>query len=73
MNNTNKQKNSFKTAEVITLVLITCVVSLLMGIIISKPNQKQNYKLADEGIQNFIEQYNYIVDNYYKEVNKSRK
>ena len=70
MNNTNKQKNSFKTAEVITLVLITCVVSLLMGIIISKPNQKQNYKLADEGIQNFIEQYNYIVDNYYEEVDK---
>lgn len=70
MNKENKHKTSFRTAEVVTLVLITCVVSLLMGIIISKPNQKQSYELADEEIQNFIEQYNYIVNNYYEEVDK---
>lgn len=70
MNKENKYKTSFRTAEVVTLVLITCVVSLLMGIIISKPNQKQSYELADEEIQNFIEQYNYIVNNYYEEVDK---
>ena len=70
MNKENKHKTSFRTAEVVTLVLITCIVSLLMGIIISKPNQKQSYELADEEIQNFIEQYNYIVNNYYEEVDK---
>ena len=70
MNKENKHKTSFRTAEVVTLVLITCIVSLLMGIIISKPNQKQSYELADEEIQNFIEQYNYIVNNFYEEVDK---
>lgn len=67
-----KHTPTFRTAEVITLVIITCVVSLLMGIIISKPNKEQNYKLtqADEEVQNFIEQYNYIVENYYGDIDK---
>ena len=67
-----KHNPTFRTAEVITLVIITCVVSLLMGIIISKPNKDQNYELtqADEEIQNFIEQYNYIVENYYGDIDK---
>jgi len=67
-----KYNPTFRTAEVITLVIITCVVSLLMGIIISKPNKDQTYKLtqADEEIQNFIEQYNYIVENYYGNIDK---
>ena len=66
----NKFKPTFKTAEVVTLVFITCVVSLLMGIIISKPNQTQNYELADDEILNFIKQYNYIVNNYYEKVDR---
>lgn len=65
-----KNTNSFKTAEVITLVLITCVVSLLMGYIISKPHRTETYEIADENLQNFIQQYNYIVDNYYEDVDK---
>jgi len=67
-----KHTPTFRTAEVITLVIITCVVSLLMGIIISKPNKDQNYEItqADEEIQNFIEQYNYIVENYYGDIDK---
>jgi len=71
-NGEKKSTPTFRTAEVATLVIITCVVSLLMGIIISKPNQSQTYELteADEEIQNFIEQYNYIVENYYGEINK---
>lgn len=67
-----KNTPTFKTAEVVTLVIITCIVSLLMGIIISKTNESQKYELieADAEIQNFIEQYNYIVENYYGEVDK---
>lgn len=67
-----KHTPTFRTAEVITLVIITCLVSLLMGIIISNPNKTQMYELtqADEEIQNFIEQYNYIVENYYGDIDK---
>lgn len=70
-----EEKNNtptFKTAEVVTLVIITCIVSLLMGIIVSKTNESPTYELiqADAEIQNFIEQYNYIVENYYGEVDK---
>lgn len=71
-NSKQKKTPTFKTAEVVTLVIITCIVSLIMGIIISKPDKTKDYKLvaADEEIQEFIEQYNYIIDNYYGEVNK---
>lgn len=68
----NKSTNGFKTAEVVTLVLITCVVSLLMGYIISKPHKTEVYEVADENLQNFIKQYNYIINNYYEDVDQEK-
>lgn len=66
----NRSTPTFKTAEVITLVIITCLVSLLMGVFISSNHKSPNYELADQELQDFIKQYNYIVDNYYGEVDK---
>jgi len=72
MKRNKKNKPAFRTAEVITLVILTCVVSLLMGIIISSPKEPEYYELseADKEIQNFLKQYNYIVENYYGEIDK---
>ena len=49
----NKQYPTFKTAEVVVLVIITCFVSLLMGIIITNPNKNIDYQLtkADKELQ----------------------
>lgn len=71
MKKDKKINPTFKTAEVITLVLITCVVSLFMGFLISE-SDKQEYKPADREVQDFIKQYNYIVNNYYEEVDKAK-
>lgn len=72
MKKDSKNIPSFKTAEVITLVLITCVVSLLMGILVAKSNKDDGYQLVDKEIQEFIKQYDYIVDNYYEDVDKEK-
>ena len=67
--NKKSRKNTpvFRTAEVVTLVLITCVVSLLMGIIICEPNEILSDISNDTTpeLQKFIEEYNYIIENYY--------
>ena len=67
--NKKSRKNTpvFRTAEVVTLVLITCVVSLLMGIIICEPNEILSDISNDTTpeLQKFIEEYNYIIKNYY--------
>lgn len=70
----NRQGQSFKSAEVVTLVIITCIVSLLMGIIISEPefSSYDEFTKTDSELQNFIEQYDYIVNNYYGEADKKK-
>ncbi len=67
-----KNKNSFTTSEVIFLVIVTCIVSLLMGFIISKNNQKKSYGVKDKNLQEFIENYNYVIDNYYEKIDTKK-
>ena len=65
-----KEKNNiFTTKEVVTLVIITCIVSFVMGAIFFG-NGSSGTKLLDSNLNEFIEQYDYIVENYYEEVNK---
>ena len=64
-----KENKNFKTFEVVVLILITAIISCLMGGVIA-------YKLniggeKDAELQDFIKNYNYIVDNYYDTVDKS--
>jgi len=74
MKKEKKYTTVFKTAEVVTLVIITCLVSLLMGIIISNSDgkNKQIFSKTNSKIQRFLEQYDYIVENYYGEVDKEK-
>ncbi|MEI3529499.1 MAG: S41 family peptidase [Bacilli bacterium] len=61
--------SAFATKEVVTLVIITCIVSFIMGAIFFGNDSGSN-KLLDNELNEFIEQYDYIVNNYYEDVDK---
>lgn len=62
-------KKNFNYKEVIFLVILTCVVSLWMGNAI-KLNKIEPKTESDDYLKEFEENYQYILDNYYDEVNK---
>lgn len=62
-------KKNFNYKEVIFLVILTCVVSLWMGNAI-KLNKIEPKIESDDYLKEFEENYQYILDNYYDEVNK---
>ena len=62
-------KKNFNYKEVIFLVILTCVVSLWMGNAI-KLNKIEPKAESDDYLKEFEENYQYILDNYYDEVNK---
>lgn len=67
-----KNKSSFNTKEVIFLVTIACVLSFSMAILISNYKKKNYSVVEDSNLNEFVEQYNYIVDNYWEDVDKSK-
>lgn len=71
----NKSIPVFRTSDVALLVLITCVISLLLGGLVSyrfidKKTTASSEDVVDTELQSFIQNYNYIVDNYYTDINK---
>ncbi len=68
----NKRKTvpTFKTKEVVFLLLLTTVISLAMGGIVTY-NVALKGKKVDDELQEFITNYDYIVDNYYGDVDKT--
>lgn len=66
--NKKQSKPTFNTKEVIILLILTAIIGLAMGGLVTyKLTLKENdYEDLDE----FIENYEYIVDNYYGEVDK---
>lgn len=70
--NTRQPKGSvFGISEVVGLVMITMIISLLMGSIITYSVVSKKYRVQeDEYTKEIIKNYNYIVDNYYDEIEK---
>ena len=68
----NKRKvvPTFKTKEVVFLLLLATVISLVMGGIVTYNVALKGEKVDDE-LQEFITNYDYIVDNYYKDIDKT--
>ncbi len=61
----------FHTGEVLTLVLLTCIISLFVGsMVTNRLNYKNNYNSNDKYIQNFINNYQYILENYYGDIDE---
>ena len=71
-NISSNNDSPFKTSEVFILVIITCVVSLLMGFLLEyRFNYKQGKNLDPE-LKDFINNYEYIKENYYDKLDKSK-
>lgn len=64
-----KTKSSFGLFEVTLLVLLTCLFSLGFGYFLG--NRQQETKISnDKYLQRFKTNYDYILENYYDEINK---
>ena len=70
--NTNEIKNSFTTIEVVSLVIMTCIVSLIIGAVVSYNLNNNKMIDNDKNLQEFVNNYQYIVDNYYEDVDKKQ-
>ncbi len=68
-----KNNNNFKTTEVIVLVLLTCIISLIMGYNLNskfKSNKYADIIENDEQLAGFISTYQDVVENYYEKIDK---
>lgn len=65
-----KKLPTFFTSEVLTLLVITMIVSLLMGGLITYKLFIKNSEFVDKELQEFINNYEYIIDNYYDDIDK---
>lgn len=65
------KKQGFSTKEVVFLIIITCIVSLIMGSLLFK-NEKKVLKKSDDEIKEFTDTYKYIIDNYYEEIDSKK-
>lgn len=63
----NKEIKKFSTSEVIILVIMCLLIGFVLGDVI---NRGSNNKNQDKYLQEFIDNYNFVVDNYYEEVDK---
>lgn len=62
----------FKTSEVALLLIITCIVSICMGGLITYKINSNKGKYLDKELQAFIKNYEYITDNYYEKIDKEK-
>lgn len=69
--NKRESKNAFHTSEVVFLIIITCIVSIFMGITISSHFvPKAVTKQENEFVSKILEHYQYIKDHYYEDVDQ---
>lgn len=63
--------SSFGTLEVSVLLIITCILSITSGLFLGNKflGNKTNDEIPKE-LNEFITNYNYIIENYYGEINK---
>lgn len=66
-----KKRATFKTSEVVILLLLISMVGLVMGSLITYNIVYGNAKRVDDELQSFVKNYEYIVNNYYGKVDKS--
>lgn len=69
------KKKEFQTLEVVILIILTCIISLtvggLLGIKFKERNvADKNIEMVGEEIQEFLKNYNYLVENYYGDIDK---
>ena len=74
VNSNDINKKQFNLSEVIALIVITLIIGLILGVSIFKvlsDDTSKNYS-KDAYLSKLVENYNYIVDNYYGELDKDK-
>lgn len=67
------KRDNFKSPEVIFLIVVTCIVSVIMGWAVCYKLKFKNLLLkTDSNLEQFIETYNKVTEDYYGEVDKGR-
>ncbi|MBR3362607.1 MAG: S41 family peptidase [Bacilli bacterium] len=69
--NKKNSRSTFKTKEVTILIIITMIVSLFMGTIISQKFMPVSGKKIDNELSEFIKNYEYITKNYNGKIDKA--
>jgi len=69
-----KNKKRFSLFEVFILMIVSITVSMILGMFLVRHNNKTIYKKEklDPYLERFIQNYNYIVDNYYEDIDKDK-
>ena len=67
-----KKHRSFRTTEVVILVVITALVGIFMGAICCTTLLMKNSKYGElpAELQEFVDNYNYIIENYYEDIDR---
>lgn len=66
------EKKTFSTLEVIILIIISVIVSLAIGCLLTYNLNKQSYSTLSNNKKKILKQYDYIVDNYYEKVDEKK-
>ena len=64
--------SSFSTSEVIMLLFLSIIISLVMGSLVTYKISYNSGKKIDKELQEFIQNYEYIKDNYYDKIDKTK-
>ena len=71
INNKKETKKIFSTSETILLVMVSLVIGLSIGMLFNKGKIITRYsKTDDKYLNEFVKNYNYILDNYYEDISK---
>lgn len=69
--NNKQEKRIFSTGETILLVVMSLIIGLSIGILFNGNKAIPSVvSKNDKHLEEFIKNYNYIIDNYYQDVNK---
>lgn len=67
-----KENSYFRTSEVIILLVLTTIVSLIMGGLVTYKITYNSGKKVDNELREFIKNYEYITKNYYEKLDKTK-
>lgn len=71
--NSKQIKKIFSTRETILLVIMSLVIGLSIGLLFNKSKIiNKEISNTDENLNEFIKNYNYILNNYYDEIDKEK-
>lgn len=71
--NKDNNKKTFTTSEVILLVIMSLLIGLSASLLLSKTSVITKNQIIDDAyLKEFVDNYEYIVNNYYEEVDKAK-